>query len=176
MLVIADASPLRYLILIGQIEILPVLYDRVMAPEVVIMELGRSQTPASVRRWLQAPPVWLDIRQPMLAPSDTMAELGAGERDAILLARELSADLVLMDDRSGRAEAHRQQVVTTGTLGVLESAAIRGLLQLPEALSRLLETNFYVAPSLIDDLLERDATRRSGPETAMGENGDPEAD
>jgi predicted nucleic acid-binding protein len=103
-----------------------------------------------------------------------MADLGAGERDAILLARELSADLVLMDDRSGRAEARRQQVVTTGTLGVLESAAMRGLLHLPEALSRLLETNFHVDQSLIDDLLERDARRRDEPETETGENGDHE--
>ena len=85
------------------------------------------RTPEIVRRWIGARPDWLDVRQPQLPPSDAMRLLGAGERDAILLAKEMTADVVLMDDMSGRAEASRQRIMTTGTLGVLESAAVRGL-------------------------------------------------
>ena len=109
---------------------------------------------------METSPDWLDVRQPGLTLPDTMWHLGAGERDAILLALELSADVVLMDDMSGRVEASRQSVVTMGTLGVLETASLRGFLDLPEAISRLLETNFRVSQALIDDLLTRDAERR----------------
>lgn len=161
MLVIADASPIHYLLLIGHIDILPSLYERIVVPEVVVtIELRQPQTPDIVKDWVEAHPDLMDVRQPGLMPSDTMALLGAGERDTILLARELSADLVVMDDMSGRAEARRQNVVTTGTLGVLESASLRGLVDLPEAITRLLATNFRVAQRLIDDLLARDAGRR----------------
>lgn len=160
MLVIADASPVRYLVLIGHISILASLYEHVILPEVVVSELGRPRTPEAVRTWIEALPDWIDVRQPAWTPPDTMAELGAGERDAILLARELSADLVLMDDMSGRSEARRQHVVTTGTLGILETASVRGLLDLPEAIARLLETNFRVDQALIDDLLSKDASRK----------------
>ncbi len=161
MLVIADASPIHYLLLIGHIDILPSLYERIVVPDVVVAtELRQPQTPDLVKDWIEARPDWMGVRQPRLTPPDTMDHLGAGERDTILLARELSADLVVMDDMSGRAEALRQSVVTTGTLGVLESASLRGLVDLPEAITRLLATNFRVAQGLIDNLLTRDAGHR----------------
>ncbi len=162
MLAIADASPIHYLLLIGHMTILPSLYDQIIVPEVVVTELQHPQTPETVRVWIETRPGWLDVRQPRLTPSETMGHLGAGERDAILLFRELAADVVLMDDLSGRAEASRQRVVTTGTLGLLETASLRGLLDLPVAVSRLLTTNFRVAQAIIDDLLARDAERRGG--------------
>jgi predicted nucleic acid-binding protein len=77
-----------------------------------------------------------------------------------LLAIELQADLLLLDDRRARIEATRQRVMTAGTLGVLEGASLQGLLDLPEVITRLLETNFRVDQALIDDLLARDAERR----------------
>ena len=163
MLVIADSSPIHYLLLIGQIDSLPSLDERIIVPEIVIAELRHQRTPETVRDWLKARPDWLDVQQPRLTASGTLTDLDDGERDAILLAMEREADLLLLDDRRARIEALRQRVVTTGTLGVLEVASLRGLLDLPEAISRLLTTNFRVAQAIIDDLLARDAERRGGP-------------
>ena len=59
-----------------------------------------------------------------------------------------------------REEAKRSNVSVIGTLGVLRNAARAKLLLLPEALSKLQKTNFYVAPELIRSLLEEDALRR----------------
>jgi predicted nucleic acid-binding protein len=53
-----------------------------------------------------------------------MAYLGAGERDAILLAEELQADWIIIDESIGRREAARRQLRFTGTLGVLNAAAV----------------------------------------------------
>ena len=160
MLVIADASPLHYLVLIGYVEILPALYGRIIVPERVFAELRHQLTPTIVREWIEARPEWLEVRQAHLTASGSLAELDDGEREAILLAMELEADLLLLDDRRARVEASRQSLTFTGTLGVLEAASRRDLVNLPETLSRLLETNFRVDPSLIDALLVRDARRQ----------------
>ena len=160
MLVIADASPLHYLVLIGYVEILPALYGRIIVPERVFAELRHQRTPAIVREWIEARPEWLEVQQAHLTASGSLAELDDGEREAILLAMELGADLLLLDDRRARVEASRQNLTFTGTLGVLEAASRRDLVNLPEALSRLVETNFRVDQALIDVLLVRDARRR----------------
>jgi predicted nucleic acid-binding protein len=71
------------------------------------------------------------------------------------LATALSADLLLIDDARGRVEAHRRRLALTGTLGVLRSAAERGLLDVPATLGRLRATNFYVDSALIEELFGR---------------------
>jgi predicted nucleic acid-binding protein len=160
MLVVADATPLHYLVLIASTPILPVLFGHILIPHAVAEELQHPQTPAKVRAWLTSPPPWLEIRHVGHAPPTTLAHLDPGEQEAILLAQELQADLLLMDDWQGRQEAQRRALIVTGTLGVLERAAEQGLLDLPTALTRLQATNFYLPAPLIRDLLARDASRK----------------
>jgi hypothetical protein len=62
--VVADASPLRYLILIGHIELLPTLFTQIIIPRAVLGELQRAQTPPVVRRWMQHLPVCCIVRTP----------------------------------------------------------------------------------------------------------------
>lgn len=64
MLVIADASPLRYLIDIGQHELLPSIFREVWVPSAVISELTDSSTPESVRSVIENRPAWLIVRDP----------------------------------------------------------------------------------------------------------------
>ena len=155
MIVIADTSPINYLVLIEKIELLPTLYGRVLIPPSVHEELQRAGAPKMVRAWVAHPPVWLEIVVPKGEPdSDLMqVDLDAGERDAILLAQELSADELIIDDLRGRQEAGRRCLHYIGTLGVLRSAADRGLVDLKEALAHLRSTNFYIAPELFDMLI-----------------------
>jgi predicted nucleic acid-binding protein len=68
--------------------------------------------------------------------------------------------LLLIDDADGRAEAERYALAATGTLGILENAAIHGLLDLPSALMRLQATTFRARPELFHELLARDAARK----------------
>ena len=88
------------------------------------------------------------------------------EREAIALAQELQVPLLLMDDPAGREEATRRALRTTGTLGILEQAAIEGLLNLPTVLDQLLTTTtFRAGATLIQGLLDRDAARKADPPT-----------
>ena len=89
-----------------------------------------------------------------------MPDLGDGEREAIVLAQELHAEIVFIDEGGGRREAQRRVLTMTGTLGVLERAAIQGLIDLPRALARLQTTTFRARPELFQDLLARDAARK----------------
>jgi predicted nucleic acid-binding protein len=158
MLAVADTTPLRYLVVIDAIDILPPLYERVVVPYAVGAELQHPHTPDQVRAWMAAPPPWIDLGQPQRVRR--ILRLGRGEQDAIALAEELRADLILMDDEEGRIEAERRAMTVVGTLGVLERAAERGLIDLPTALTRLQATNFYVDDALIREALARDAARK----------------
>jgi predicted nucleic acid-binding protein len=95
-IVISDTSPINYLVLIGKQDILPTLFDRIIVPQSVVRELSAAAAPHSVRRWIAAPPSWLEIREPVKSLGPELFLLGEGERDAIQLAEELKADLLVM--------------------------------------------------------------------------------
>ena len=81
--------------------------------------------------------------------------IDAGERAAIQLAASLNADLVLMDDRKGVNAAQRKGLRVTGTLGILDLAAHRGLADFAEGVAQLRRTNFRVPEALLNALLEK---------------------
>jgi predicted nucleic acid-binding protein len=154
---------LNYLVLIGRIDLVPQLFGGLSIPTVVRDELDDPMTPAAVRQWIAAPPGWLSIMPAPAATDPALASLDEGERAAIALAAAIKADLLLMDDRAGVAVARAQGIEVTGTLGVLDRAARRGLVELPAALAALRATNFHMRQELMDVLLAQDRQRRSRP-------------
>jgi predicted nucleic acid-binding protein len=158
-IVIADTSPINYLVLIAEIGILPRLYHRIVIPEDVFIELMDEGAPPEVREWTTRYPGWLEIRRvPGRDPS--LMDLDAGEGSAIALAELETEVLLLIGDSAGRQEASRRGIPNTGTLGVLRAAAIEHLVDLPSALDNLLATNFRVSRTLVADLLAEDADRK----------------
>jgi predicted nucleic acid-binding protein len=141
--------------------VLPALYTRVLLPPAVVTELQDLEAPEEVRAWVANLPAWCEVRRPTpLGEAETLASLGVGEREAILLAQELRADFLLIDEEDGRQAARSLALTVTGTLGVLERAAERGLIDLPSTLARLLATTFRVRDELIQGMLARDAARK----------------
>jgi predicted nucleic acid-binding protein len=153
-IVVADASPLRYLILIEHVHVLPALYGRVLVPPAVITELNRERTPDLVRAWLAKSPDWLHVQAPRETLIGLGTVLGDGERQAIALAVEMSADALLMDDRDARREAERMNCAVLGTLRVLADAGAHGDADLKIALDRLRLTNFRADDRLIQRILD----------------------
>jgi predicted nucleic acid-binding protein len=169
MQVVADTSVFNYLILLDQLALLPILYGRIITPPVVLaVELPHPRSPASVRAWAQhlpAVPEWLELRAPARTPEPDLLLLEAGERDAILVAQELQADLVLMDDKDGRKAAELRALTVYGTVGVLVRAAELGLIALQEMFTRLLTTSFRIDERILRDALARDAARQAAAQT-----------
>ena len=155
MIVISDTSPLCYLVSIGLVELLPQLYDRVIIPDAVARELSAAGAPAIVQNWIAQPPDWLQIRAVVTQPDAELKELGAGEREGILLAEDLGYSLLLLDDMEARNIARRRGVKITGLLGVLSDASTMGLTDFSAAIALLQQTTFRASSSLIQSLLER---------------------
>jgi predicted nucleic acid-binding protein len=159
MIVIADTSPLHYLILLEHAEVLQHLYGCVIIPEAVVRELQAQRTPPVVRQWITTPPEWLQIRKIVAPPDPPLAKLDPGEREAIALAEALRADALIIDEKMGRREAERRKLRVIGTVRVLDDAAEAGLVNLPTALSRLQAVGFYLDTKLVQFLLDRDSAR-----------------
>jgi predicted nucleic acid-binding protein len=153
--VVADASPINYLILIDCIDVLRRLYGRVIIPPEVLNELTAEGAPPAVKLWIQTRADWIEVES---APDGTTidAVLDAGEAAAIRLALARPDCLLLIDDAEGRSVASKLRIPTTGTLGVLIEAARDGLVELKPALENLQRTNFRVTQSLIAQILVAD--------------------
>jgi len=155
LVVVSDTSPLRYLTLIGESDLIRLLYKTVVVPPSVIAELSHPMAPARVREFVETSPRFLEMFDSEIRPDATLAHLDIGERDAILVAEQLRADLLLMDDRDGVVEARSRGLAVTGTLGVLVAAAERNKIDLPTAFELLKEPNFRASPGLLESILKR---------------------
>jgi len=156
MIVVADSSPLHYLILIEQTELLRRLYGEVVIPDVVAAELRTERSPRKVSEWLSTPASWLRVVRVTLEEIASIPEtLDLGERAAIALAEKMQAELLLIDEAAGRAEARHRSLRVTGTLGVLRTGADAGFVDVRDVLMRLEATNFYVDEALLKSVFGR---------------------
>ena len=153
MIVVADSSPLHYLILLEQTALLHRLYGHVLVPESVAAELRAASAPNPVQAWMSRPPSWIEVVHVSAEEIASVAEeLDPGERAAIALAEKIRADLILIDETDGRTEALRRNFRVTGTLGVLRAAAVEGLVDVRSVLNRLAATSFYTDERLLATL------------------------
>lgn len=159
---VSNTTPLRYLIAIEQEHLLGQLFEKVFVPVAVHGELTDSRTPEIVGRLVLSRPAWLEVRT--VQDPDVRAfpvALHPGEREAILLAEALRADVLLVDEQIGRRIARSRNVPISGTLGVLEQADRLGLVNaFPEVLQRLKASGFFITEALEQLLLERHRVRR----------------
>jgi len=151
-IVISDTSPLRYLIAIGHVDVLPVLYGRILCPPEVLAECQHSMSPAALRAWITTPPAWLVVVTTASSWTHSeVARLDEGEAAAIRLAHEQAADLLLMDERKGRQIAQRLGFRVSGILAVIADVSRSQLLDFDQAAFKLTqETNFRVSPMVIE--------------------------
>ncbi len=156
MIVVADTSPLNYLILIQHINILGTLYGQVVIPPAVQDELLASHAPAPVRAWINNPPQWVEVRTPGKINFHIDRTLDEGEREAISLVQNLSGPtLLLIDDLPARIEARRLGLEIIGTLGVLLVAHKRSLLDIRQAIDLLRNTSFNGTETLFQHFLDQ---------------------
>jgi predicted nucleic acid-binding protein len=153
MIVVADASPINYLIEIGHIDVLPKLFVRVVIPKAVFAELTDKRAPCRNHSFFSELPNGFEIAT--AAHVDSTLQLNSGEREAICLAQEIKADALLMDEKDGRMAAERRGLKLIGTVGVLELAARAQLLDLSSALESLRGTRFFVSEELVEGALDR---------------------
>jgi predicted nucleic acid-binding protein len=155
MTAVTDTTPICYLVLIGEINLLPALFETMLIPSAVLAELLHPCAPTLVQTWASSLPAWISVKDAGLEDITGMENLQAGERGAIRLAESIKADVILLDEKSARTVAGRRGLRITGTIGLLTEGADRGLIDLPVAINRLKQTNFRFSPSLLKSALDR---------------------
>jgi predicted nucleic acid-binding protein len=151
--VVSDSGPLHYLALTDCADILQSLFEEVIIPPAVRSELLHPRAPAKVREWIAAPRPWLSVRR--VSTLRAVAGLHKGEAAALQLALEAGVSAVLMDDLDARNAARRLGLMVVGTVGILEVADEKHLIQLPAIIEKLRRTNFFISPQVVDAALER---------------------
>jgi predicted nucleic acid-binding protein len=150
MLVVSDTSPISSLIQIDRAELLVDLFGAVCVPAAVGNEL---------KRFHSAIPPFVELRH---VSDRTRVELlqqdlDLGEAEAIVLAGEIGADYLLMDERRGRIYARQAGITVIGLLGALLLAKQRGLIaSVKECILHLRDrAGFYVSEPLIEKMLRQ---------------------
>ena len=159
MRVVSNTSPISNLAIIGRLDVLSHQFGTILIPEAVRRELSRLEHQAGRQAIEQAlTQGWIQIEP--TTPSDLARNLAstldAGEAEAIALASESAADLLIMDETAGRAAARNFGITMTGTLGVLLKEKREGRLALiGEEMDRLVnDAGFFISGRIRQLFLE----------------------
>lgn len=163
---VSNAGPIIHLSWIGRLDLLPTLFDRIVVPLAVRDEVlrGGPQVPgitaihdAFTSDWLTVQPV-----SNLAAVATLRTELDRGESEAIVLMREIQADVLLLDERLARFHAVREGLPMTGTIGILRSARNRRIVPaVMPLLEELRRGGFRVSAELVERIRHE--------ETALGQ-------
>lgn len=155
-IVVSNTTPLIALAWLELLDLLPQLFGAIYIPDGVRSELFNN--PEKIGNAELSSVAWLKVVsvENTLAVQMLSAELDKGESEAIVLAYELGADLVLMDERRGRRRAVQGGLAVTGTLGILIEARRQGLIgPLRPLLDRLSELPFRMTQALYVKVLSQ---------------------
>ena len=160
MIVVSDTSPITNLAAINQLHLLQQLYDCITIPPAVYDEMVKVDqlVPGAVEvqtlSWIQTQAV-ADAQQ-IVAIQSSQENIDLGETEAIVLALELKADLLLMDERRGRALAASYGLNVTGLLGVLLQAKRNSLIPAVKPVMEQLikQVDFRVSHQLYATILQ----------------------
>lgn len=155
MIVVSDTTPLHYLILLDRVNLLPEILGEIVIPTIVCQEMQAEKTPLKIKEFIAKRPEWLRIMPTTGIIDIELIEIDAGEREAILLAEELKADGILIDDQAGRLMAKSRGIFVIGTLGVLEIASLRGMIDFKDEIRRIRAAGFYLTKDLEVFFLKR---------------------
>lgn len=155
MVVISNSSPIIHLATIGRLHLLEGLYSRILVPEKVYLECTdavhcRNEVDLiSQSSWIKRHSIEDDRLFKLL-----YSEIDAGEAEALVLALEQKADLLLLDDQEARNKARKLELPVTGTLGVLLKFKNEGMIKsFAEDVKKLQRTGFWLSQDLVNTLL-----------------------
>ena len=147
MAVVSNSSPLIAFAAIGQLPLLPAVFQSILIPSAVALEIAPS---------IPTLPPWLRVQtlQQPVSARVLQRSLGAGEREALALAIEIRADRILLDDLPARRIARTLDLSVIGTVGILLVAKRHAIISsVRPHLDALLRESFFMGPGLYDEVL-----------------------
>lgn len=157
MIVVSDTSPIANLILIEKLDLLRQVFLKVIIPPTVNSEIEALRE-FNVNISLYQASDWIQIKVPSNQEevNEYMMDLDEGGSEAISLAKELSADFLLIDERAGTNKALEEGLTTIGLVGVLMKSKELGFIPLIEPILIQLkeEAGFWIGKKLLDAVLK----------------------
>lgn len=153
--VVSNTTPIISLLKLNLLDILPQLYDKVYIPLAVFNEIEAGKAKGFYKDLSEVD--WVKVTE----IQDKQAvkyfiDLDSGEAEAIVLATELNADLILLDEKLGRIHAKHADLKVTGTIGILIKAKTVGLIgEIKPLLNELTEKDVWIDERLKKVILER---------------------
>jgi predicted nucleic acid-binding protein len=159
MIIVSDTSPLSHLAKVAQLSLLHQLYGTVIIPDTVANELQKAD--AEEREIAELLTLsWIRIyqvqNQVLVEELINEADLDEGEAEAIVLAIEVKAQRLLIDERLGRKEAKKRGVSVVGVLGILVAAKTEGLIVAVKPIldDLIVRANFWISKQLYAEVLK----------------------
>lgn len=154
--VIVNSTPLIILYKIGHLDILQKLYQNIFIPTAVYQEVTATRDSVCIQimtasEWIHVMPIQDNAEKKMYK-----AKLHAGEAEVMILAQELQADLVIIDDNAAKKTAKYLGLAVTGTLGILLRAKQQGIVNtVSPLLTEMKKHGFYIDSRLESLVLEQ---------------------
>lgn len=155
--VVVNTTPLIALSHVGQLDVLKKLYGEIVIPEAVYRELSVKEE-SVCKRAVDCSLDWIrvDKIKNQMAKEMYKTQLHDGEVEVMILAKEIAADVVIIDDANAKKHAKYLELPVTGTLGVLIKAKEKNCInEVKPILQRMVESGIYISQSLIEWCLKQ---------------------
>ena len=153
--VVSNTTPLISLLKLGRLDVLMELYQEILIPTAVFEEIEVGKNKSFYRNLSNID--WINIIK--IENEDArryFLDLDKGEAEAIILATEIGADLIIMDEKLGRFHAKHADLKVTGTVGVLIKAKREGIInELKPLLFELRAKDVWISEKFIDEILSQ---------------------
>lgn len=152
--IISNTTPIISLLKINKLSLLKKLYGKIIVPFAVYQEIEEGKDKPYYTDLFSIN--WIEIKKIQNSKSrEYIFDLDKGEAEVLILAKEIDADLAILDEIMGRRYAKQLGIVLSGTIGVLLKAKEKGYISsLKNILSELTEKGTWLNPKLISKVLE----------------------
>lgn len=153
--IVSNTTPIVSLLKLNRLELLQNIYNQISIPTAVYNEIEAGKAKAYYKDLSEID--WINI----IEIQDKQAvkyflDLDAGEAEAIVLATELNADLIILDEKLGRFHAKHADLKVTGTIGILIKAKSEGLIEkLKPLLNELTDKEVWISEKLKREILKK---------------------
>lgn len=155
--VVVNTTPLIALSHVGQLDLLKKLYGEIIIPEAVYGELS-VKTESVCKKAVDNSLDWIRVGkiENQMAKDMYKTQLHDGKVEVMILAKEMTADVVIIDDANAKKYAKYLKLPVTGTLGVLLRAKQQGYIdRLEPILRQMIEKGIYISQSLVEMCLKQ---------------------
>ncbi|MCM1125383.1 MAG: DUF3368 domain-containing protein [Lachnospiraceae bacterium] len=155
--VVVNTTPLIALSHVGQLELLRRLYGEIIIPEAVYRELSAKEE-SICKKAVDGAFNWIrvDKIKNQMAKAMYKTQLHDGEVEVMILAKEIVADVVIIDDANAKKHAKYLGLPVTGTLGVLIKAKQKCYIdELKPILQQMVENGIYISQNLVELCLKQ---------------------